>query len=320
MKLEWDILLNDHGTNFPRLLFFGEFPDERFRYGINAQLQYCLYFYFGADARNIPAEPLIRANLSLEEKVVEGKAALVLTLLNEHAKNLFSDLIISIVSQVRLIDPKSAKAGFITLCNEWSELFEPLSGQLSKADLQGIFAELHFLKYLLVNSRLTSNDILAAWKGPFGKGHDFELGDTHFEIKGIAEFKAFVQISSEYQLDFLDGQQLFLGVTEFGNDPALQITLTDLVTEITAGLRAVTGVNMNLFWTALNKEGLGYSTLQEYDHHKFAVKHTTFYNSGSTEFPALKRSELPDSIRSVRYDLTLGTIREFITDDITPFI
>jgi len=300
--------------------FFGEFSDERFRYGINDQLQYCLYFYFSADGRNIPAEALIRANLSLEEKMEEGKPALVLTLLNDNAKNLFSDLIISIVSQVRLIEPRAAKAGFIALCNEWSELFEPLSGQLSKADLQGIFAELCFLKYLLENSRLCYNDILTAWKGPFGKGHDFEMGDHHFEIKGIAEFKAFVQISSEYQMDYLNGQELFLGVMEFGSDPALLITLTDLVTEIAGTLRSVTGTNMNLFWVPLGKTGLNYSSLQEYDHHRFTVKDVAYYNCSSPDFPALKRSDIADTIRNVRYDLALSGLQDFLINDITPFI
>jgi hypothetical protein len=319
MELQWDILLNDN-TRFPRLLFFGDFSDERFRYGINDHLQYCLYFYFEVDSRNIPAEPLIRANLSLEEKIEENRPALVLTLLNDNAKNLFSDLIISIVSQVRTIAPASAKAGFIALCNEWSELFEPLSGQLSKADLLGIFAELSFLKYLLAESRLHYNDILTAWKGPFGKGHDFELGDHHFEVKGIAEFKAFAQISSEYQLDYLTGQELFLAVMEFGSDPAALMTLTELVAGIAATLRSATGINMNLFWAPLGKTGLNYSSLQEYDHHRFMVKNIAYYNCTHPDFPALKRSGITDTIRNIRYDLSLGSIQDFLINDITPYI
>jgi hypothetical protein len=319
MKLHWDIVLNDD-SRFPRLLFFGDFIDERFRYGINDQLQYCLYFNFEANGRNIPADPLIKANLSLEEKMEKGKPALVLTLLNDNAKNLFSDLIISIVSEVRLIEPSLAKAGFIALCNEWSELFEPLTGKLSKTHLQGIFAELYFLRYLLINSKIVYNDILTAWKGPFGKGHDFELGDSHFEIKGVAEFKTFVQISSEYQLEHLEGQKLFLGVLEFGSDLKMQITLTDLVSEIAGILRSVTGTIMSQFWIPLGKTGLNYSSLQEYNYYLFEVKSATFYDCTSPDFPALKRSTIIDPILNVRYDLALIGLQKFIINDITPFI
>lgn len=318
MKLQWDILLNDD-TRFPRLLFFGEFSDERFRYGINAQMQYCLYFYF-EDISNSTLEPLVRANISLEEKSEEGRQALVLTLLNDNVKNLFSDLIVSIVDQTRSIDKLSAKDGFVMLCNEWFELFEPLSGQLTRSDIQGIFAELTFLKHLLLNSRFNYNDILISWKGPFGKGHDFELSDNHFEIKGISEYKTSVQISSEYQLDYMSGQKLFLGVLEFDNDETRLTTLSTIIGEIAIILRSVSNSNMNHFWTCLGKTGLNYNTLQDYDQYQFALKNIFWYDCSIGNFPALKRSELPDMIRIVKYEITLNGISDYLINDITHYI
>ncbi|MGY3212476.1 PD-(D/E)XK motif protein [Mucilaginibacter sp. HD30] len=319
MKLQWDILLNDD-ARFPRLLFFAEFSDDRFRYGINSEMQYCLFFDFGAKEGNIPVDPVIRANISLEEKVEDGKPSLILTLLNDNARNLFNDLIVSIVSQTREIKSGSVKAGFISICNDWFDLFEPLSGQLTHSDLQGIFAELTFLKYLLANSRLPYNDILSAWKGPYGKGHDFELGENHFEVKGIAEFKQTANIASEYQLDWLEGQNLLLGVFEFSGDKAEQITIGSLVSEITASLRAITGTKINLFYTALNKAGIDQNALNDYDHHTFAVLSTLWYNCTLPGFPALKRSSLPEALRNIRYELALGSIKQFLIDDLTHLI
>ncbi|MEO3402946.1 PD-(D/E)XK motif protein [Mucilaginibacter sp. CAU 1740] len=319
MKLQWDILLNDD-SRFPRLLFFGEFADERFRYGIDAQMHYCLYFYFGPPAGNIPVEPQLRANISLEETIDEGKPVLVLTLLNDNAREKFSDLIVSIVEQTRNVQPASAKKAFVSLCNEWFELFEPLSGQLSLPALQGIFAELHFLKALLDYSRHTPNDILSAWKGPYGKGHDFEIGDNHFEIKSIAEFKQLVNISSEYQLDYLDGQQLLLGVSEFGEVTEEAITLSEIIGNIAALLRAVTGSKLHVLWTALSKAGIDYQSIQQYDHHNFLIKHTSWFNCTAEGFPSIKRTDLPDAVRSVKYDLALNNIQEFAISDISPFI
>lgn len=319
MKLQWDILLNDDSP-FPRLLFFGEFPDERFRYGIDAQMHYCLHFYFGQASGNIPVEPQLRANISLEEKTEEGKPALVLTLLNDNARDKFSDLIVSIVDQTRNVKPASAKSAFVSLCNEWFELFEPMSGQLSLPSLQGLFAELHFLKMLLENSKHTPNDILAAWKGPFGKGHDFELGDNHFEIKSTAAFKQLVTISSEYQLDFLTGQQLLLGVFEFGEMTAAAVTLSQIIDSIAAILRAVTGSKLHTLWTALSKAGIDYKTIQQYDHHSFVIRHSAWFDCTAEGFPSIKRADLSDAVRSVKYDLALGNIREFAISDISPFI
>jgi hypothetical protein len=319
MKLQWDILLNDD-ARFPRLLFFAEFSDDRFRYGINSEMQYCLFFDFGAKAGNIPVEPVVRANISLEEKIEDGKPSLILTLLNDNARNLFNDLILSIVSQTREIKSGSVKAGFISICNDWFDLFEPLTGQLSHIDLQGIFAELSFLKYLLANSRLPYNEILAAWKGPYGKGHDFELGENHFEIKSIAEFKQTANISSEYQLDWLEGQNLLLGVSEFGGDKSAQITIGHLVSEITTTLRALTGIKINLFYTALNKAGLDQNALNEYDHHTFTIVSTRWYDCTMPGFPALKRSSLPDAVRNIKYELALGSIKQYLIDDLTHLI
>lgn len=319
MKLQWDLLLNDD-ARFPRLLFFSEFSDDRFRYGINAEMRYCLLFDFGAKVGNIPVEPVVRANISLEEKIQDGKPLLILTLLNENARNLFNDLIISIVSQAREITSGSVKAGFISICNDWFELFEPLTGQLSHNDLQGIFAELSFLRYLLTSSRLPWNDILSAWKGPYGKGHDFELGDNHFEIKSIAEFKQTVNIASEYQLDWLEGQNLMLCVSEFGGDKNDQTTIGSIVSEITALLRAVTGIKIQLFWMALNKTGLAHNALDDYDHHTFAIVSTRWYDCTSSDFPAIKRSSMPEAIRNIKYELALSSIKQFFTDDPTRLI
>jgi hypothetical protein len=319
MRLEWDILINDD-SRFPRLLFFGDFSDERFRYGIDAQMHYCLYFYFGQSSGNIPVEPQLRANISLEEKIDNGDQVLVLTLLNDNAREKFSDLIFSIVEQTRNVQPASAKKAFVALCNEWFELFEPLSGQLSLPALQGIFAELHFLKTLLENSRHTPNDVLAAWKGPYGKGHDFEIGDNHFEIKSTAEFKQLVTISSEYQLDFLEGQQLLLGVFEFGEVTGEASTLAEIISSIAATLRAVTGSKLHILWTALSKAGIDYQSVQQHDHHSFVIKQMAWYDCIVPGFPSIKRKDLPDAVRSVKYDLALNNIQEFAITDISPFI
>lgn len=316
MNLQWNILYTDDSA-FPRLLQFGEFNDERFRYGINNQMQRCLYFNFFSDNKNLPIEPAQMANLSLEEVSVSGKPALVLTLLNDNLKDLFSDLILSLVSQTLNADIKVAKSRFITLCNEWFGLFDPIPGDLSKQDLQGIFAELQFLQLLLTRSHLPFNDIVAAWKGPFGKGHDFELGENIFEIKSISEGKPLIHISSEYQLDYLDGQNLYLVVYEYFIQQGEGVSLSSLIQKIVAVLRSQIGTNMSIFWTALGKTGLTYKNIQHFDSHLFSLKNVLYYVCKSSDFPSIRRSLLPDAIRNVKYEIALGSLSTFQLNDIT---
>lgn len=319
MQLQWDLLYNDNST-FPRLLQFGEFADDRFRYGINDQIQHCLYFHFPLNNSNWPIESIKMVNLSFEESLVSGKPTLILTLLNENLKNQFSDLILSIVLQTKVVDDKSAKSQFITLCNEWFEMFDPLPMQLSRFELQGIFAELVFLRYLLDQSDITFNSVLTSWKGPFGKGHDFELGEQLFEIKSITEGVPLVKISSEFQLDYLNGQKLYLVVYQFFSKPNEGTTLSTLVNEIANILRSQTGTKMNFFWAALSKAGLNGNNIHEFDNHQFQLQGKLYYDCNSIDFPSLRRSLLPDAIRNIKYEIALSGIEIFKLTDLTPFI
>jgi hypothetical protein len=320
MKLDWDILLNDNSTHFPKTLFFEESTAARFRYGINTELQYCLFFRLPPDIRDTPAEPVTMANISLAEEIIEGHPTLILTLLNDNSKNLFSDLIISLVSQTSKVEDRLIKAAFIRLCNEWFELFDPLASGLNRQELQGIFAELCFLRYLLTESGSSADHILSSWKGPFGKGHDFELGEHLFEVKSIAENNPLVHISSEYQLDYLAGQHLFLVVYTFSSLPTGGITIDDIVQEITGILLSRTRINMTLFWTALCKTGLSSANLSDYDGHIFSIKSLSSYTCQPDDFPSVKRTNLPDAVRNVKYEIALSGLTLYEIDDITAYI
>lgn len=320
MKLDWDKLLTDPGHQFPKTLYFEDSTASRFRYGIDEQLQFCLFFRFPLAQRSRLVEPVAMANITLAEQTIEGKPALVLTLINEGSKNLFGDLILSLVSQTADIEDQFIKDKFIQLCNEWFGLFDPLTGRLHKTDLQAIFAELYFLEYLLASSQFTVNEVLNSWKGPFGKSHDFVLGENLFEIKSIVESISLVHISSEYQLDYLNGENLFLLVYAFVSVPVDGMIIRELVDKVAVLLRSYTGVNMNLFWTALGKAGLTSNNLADYDDFKFRIKNLKIYNCISEDFPSLKRSLLPDAVRNVKYELALSSIKRFEIDDISAYI
>jgi len=320
MKLDWQILLSDKGSSYPKTLFFELEGAQSFRYGINQNGGFCLFFAFPTNTVNREINPVELAKITLKEEVFDRQPTLVLTLLDPNLVNQFSDLILNIVSEV-LVDAGDQKKKFIQICNEWFELFEPASGLLSRQELQGIFAELTFLKYLLQNSAFYFNEILLSWKGPFGKGHDFELGNNNnFEIKSITDGAALIHISSEFQLDSFEGQRLVLVIYKFMHSPQNASHIRNLTEEIHLLLKNQTGVRMNLFWNALAKTGLVISALETYDSHLFQIAEIFSYNCSDLSFPAIKRTGISDTIRNVKYDLAIPDLVGYLLNDLSELI
>lgn len=320
MKPDWQILLSDTGDQYPKTLYFELEGAQSFRYGIDGTGGFCLFFTFELNERNKKIDPVELAKIKLSEELIDHKPTLVLTLLDGSLLSQFSDLILNIVSEV-LIAEGNKKSKFIQICNEWFELFEPASGFLSRQELQGIFAELAFLKHLLENSSLTFNDILLSWKGPFGKGHDFELNNNNnFEIKSTNDGVSFVHISSEFQLDGFNGQRLLLIVYRFLASPQTGISIRQLIEEIHLLLKTQVGIKMNLYWNAIAKTGLVISALETYDSQIFQINTMSVYDFSDVNAPAIKRSELSDAIRNVRYDLSLPDIGRFLLNDFSDLI
>ncbi len=319
MRLNWELLYNDNSDFFPRMLSFEQKDNSRFRYGVNERLEHCLFFYFNPNPANSVIEPVKLANISLHEIVAGGKPALVLTLLNSNLKNLFDDLIISMVNHYISISAVSKK-DIIALCNEWFELFEPSYNSLSTGDLQGIFAEVYFLQFLLQNSGSDVNMILQSWQGPYGTGHDFELGNNLFEVKSRKQGFSTVRISSEYQMDYLSGQNLFLVVCDFSEENGDGTSISQLILDTVSAIRTHSGANINLFWTALGRLKLGYSNLDDYNKILFSLTSANAYNCCDPVFPSIRRSGIPDSIRKVKYELALDSLPSLKLSELKPLL
>lgn len=319
MRLDWNTLLNDKGIKFPKTLFFELEGTQAFRYGIDEEKRHCLYFEYPPSPLNRLIEPITLSKIQLKEGSFDHRNNLVLTLLDQSLVNQFSDLIINIVTEM-LQTSSRHKAVFIRICNDWFELFESANGSLGHQELQGVYAELCFLQYLLLNSDQRFNDILLSWKGPFGKGHDFELNSNCFEIKSTISGAAFLHISSEYQLDYFPEQKLFLIVYQFQHQPVNGGTIKELVTDIYSELKTQTGTRMKLFWSALSKTGLAINNLENYDGHVFQITSTESYNCSSGNFPSLRRQNIEPSIRNIKYDLVLPDLTDYLINNLSAFI
>jgi hypothetical protein len=310
MKLDWSAL-NDDISVLPRILYFEEFPDPAFRFGLDEFFRKALFFTIPLKESDISFKKTEMANVSLEQRTIEDCQNLVLTLKEDQFSDQFDDLIIDIVWQCSQTEDNGKKDFFISLCNKWFEFLQPAHVRLSSSDLKGIFGELTLLNDLLDSPDFDTNCILDSWKGPFGKGHDFELGQLHIEVKSIESSLDLIHISSEYQLDFLEGQRLVLCVMNFSNNPYSSQSVSDLVNTIITKLRSKSGVDIGKYYSALRKTGLSLNDMNQYDSDRFFVSCRYYYDSSLEGFPSIRRINLADDLLSVNYSLSTAKLEKY---------
>jgi hypothetical protein len=182
---------------------------------------------------------------------------------------------------------------------------------LSKDDVKGLIGELLYLKNLLIDSNLDVDDVLLSWRGPYDDGQDFIFDFTDFEIKTIEKTKNNVRISSEFQLDSEKGKKIELVVISVEFDINNGISLKSITNEIKSIVLDKLGDN-SIFITALSQKGLTIGDLERYDIYRFNPVLETSYDSSNDTFPKLIKSQLPEQINKLKYNIRLNLIEEFI--------
>ena len=259
----------------------------------------------------------VKQNLSLE--LYEKSRWIVLTLLDEQYHDLFNDLILSLYNKIKdILDPNIYVSELLRTYYKWSEFFvEGLGEGLSDNQIKGMLGELIVLKELLKkSSSLTLNDVLNSWKGPYDTGHDFVGEDKDIEVKTKILGASNIKISSEYQLQSEPGKALELNVVNVSNEPLNGISLGDMVLIIREYVIERLG-DYTIVLRALAQKGLTLKTLNSYDNLKFQIVNMVVYECDNEDFPKLIRSELPDSINSVVYNLNINQIENFIISQTT---
>lgn len=253
----------------------------------------------------------VKQNLSLE--LYTETKWVVLTLLDELFNDLFDDLIFSIYNKIRnAAEADRYVSDLLKTYYKWSEFFQDSnSNALSDATIKGIFGELVALHEMIREQpSALLNDLLNSWKGPFDTGHDFigELKNT--EVKTKEQTATHIKISSEYQLQADAGKTLELQVVDLETDPAGGFSLKDAVMLLRDNITSRLG-DYTIILHALSQKGLTPRNLTEYDHLRFLPLRITGYavNEG---FPRIIRSELTDTINTVRYKINLSLVSGYI--------
>lgn len=182
---------------------------------------------------------------------------------------------------------------------------------LTAEEVRGLFGELTFIRQL-IREGFTEKKALESWQGSEGSHQDFIWGNKSVEIKCLSgRERSTVRISSEDQLEAVN-DNLFLRVFRLadmsGSEKAR--SLNDLAREV-EGVFSDSEALEN-FSNKMAKAG--YVELHEYDNPKFIVAEEKSYRV-TNEFPRLIRSEIPEGVVRVGYEIELESIKPFECND-----
>jgi hypothetical protein len=279
--------------------------------GINKDANRCLILAIPS-SYEIDFKSVIKENLTIE--YFRDKNLIVLRLTENSYYDLFDDLIISLYQRIKdisLINEYSKE--FIQSFYKWSEFFEDKKSELlSENIIKGLFGEILYLKLLIEQSNFTTiNETLNSWKGPYDKGHDFEMNNLDIEVKTKDISQQEVKISSEFQLEGSFDKQLELLVVSVENDSKNGLSLKDLLFPIKKSIAELLG-DSSILLKALIQKGLTFKNIHQYDIFRFKPISMITYNCLNEGFPKLTKSNIPKEVNSISYNIRLGTLNEFM--------
>lgn len=246
----------------------------------------------------------------------QGQQRLILALERQIDRDLFEGLCRTLASSLEhAADSASSLAVSLTHVRRWKTFLAGRSQHLSAEEVRGLFAEITFLLEL-VDRKMSSNAAVEAWLGPERSHQDFIFGNTAIEIKSLSgKERNTVRISSEDQLESLN-DTLFLRIYRLSNltDATGARSLNEIVTTVHARLDEADAIE------ELDRKlaAHGYAPLPDYDQPRFVVSEVHSYRIGD-RFPRLMRSQLPEGIASVAYDIRLEAIAPFECDGAAVF-
>jgi len=248
-------------------------------------------------------------DVDMQADPVTGKQNLILTLERQIDGDLFCSLCESLVESLKPVDrPEAALNVALTHIRRWKAFLAGRNARLLSAEeLRGLFAELTVLRRLYAK-RLSRVDAVTAWTGADRIQQDFIFSGCAVEVKSVSGTdRNTVRISSEDQLDSVQ-DQLFLLTLRLheANDADVSLSLNDLVRRLEDEISDPDSAEE----LSRKLAAYGYAPLSEYDKPRFVVAATEAFMV-KEGFPRLVRSQLPDGVTGVRYQIELEHMAPF---------
>lgn len=248
--------------------------------------------------------------VSRRRREVDKRWTLSFELLRDEQQDVFAILCCDVIEYSRgAISEKEALTLAISRYRQWGKLLAQQRGGLMNENLQkGLLGELLFLEER-INSQDFALEAIQGWVGADGADQDFVYSDGWFEVKCIGASAIGVTISSLEQLDCSDAGELVIKrVDKTAPERSGAISLNDIVHCI---IRQIDGEALELFCAKLYS--YGYIDLQKYSEQKYYYSVTQRYRVDDS-FPRITRKMVAKQISSLRYELNLPSLAEWLKE------
>lgn len=230
-------------------------------------------------------------------------------LLEDDLKDIFTLFIENIIDDLHgLVTEKEAVLSILNCVEKWRRIFGFYKPDgLTKEQQKGLIGELLFIKHLLDEKKTSVTQILNSWTGPDLEAKDFNFPNVNAEVKFTTSTLPRIKISSERQLENIDGLTLYLLNIIASDSKSEGISLNSLIEEI-RNVISESLSDLKLFNEKLEK--LKYFDIDKENYNSnYNIKSFSFYEVDE-QFPKIIPSEIPKGIHNTSYYVELSAIEK----------
>jgi hypothetical protein len=283
--------------------------DDRFWVSMNSEGQICFFVHDEFVGDLVIPENL--AGVKIEQVKYTGNKTRLICSLTSNDPDLINKF--SIVAKDIAYNSEGLKGAtlfnnVVHLIRSWANFLKPQRNGLTESEYIGFWGELYTFAELIL-SQIPLSEAIRFWVGPEGKKQDFTLNNLAIEVKTSFSSEARkLTISSLEQLDQITEKLYILHIVANPSETSSGYSLKDLYEMCRQNMNG----DLQLELTFLQKVNDLYGNASERQlTDKNLVISETLYEINDS-FPALRTEDIPNSIVSLRYDLLVSAIKEFV--------
>lgn len=247
-------------------------------------------------------------NIHVSVSLMGGDAKVCLTLKSLSLLNTFASMCLSLVSKTnQFVDKRDAFFGLLGELENWIELLKrKQDGEMTRAEVIGLWGELVVLRELVGQDGLDANTIIQAWRGPNGDQTDIGLEGKRIEVKTqLATKAASLRITSLEQLD-RESEELYVVLNRIS--PSREgLSLVGLIEEVSSSLSPNNSAHIEF---EKKIEITSYSPKCKHAQERYLLDHSCAYVVDDC-FPALTHRNVPYGIQRAEYVIGAHAISNY---------
>lgn len=274
--------------------------------GIDSMSRFTMFFICDDEPSQLTSSQMVSVFVGQRS---DGRWGTSFALNDNTFLDIFFHLCSDIIESSRTVPSKASGASYVgKRYSQWQDMLSKYrGGVLAETEIKGLIGEMVFLQNHLLplyGERLAVN----SWIGPEMADQDFVLASSWYEVKATTKGAEIVKISSVEQLDtHIDGELVIVYLDKTSRINEQRITINLLYESVLSSLREDSIKQQ--FGAILLKRG--YYKRPEYDELNFQLSAISRYKV-SQEFPCLRRTNIPDAVITVYYNLSVSAISAFL--------